>query len=202
MPDLFLKRTVEGDLGVRINAATIVERAGAEKIADLAQSLDSGPLSASEIHDYTERVSVNPDRVPQNSSDAAIDAALARCATKIAMERHAGTVKEVYTGTGTVLVQYGKDLSAVSTVIGVGGVLAFGKHAEFIMQGVVAPPDALNSLLPERPNFLIDSSYLLYGIGLLAETAPGSAFAIANKVLAKVLAHEWGNANWCGGRLG
>ena len=46
------------------------------------------------------------------------------------MQRHAGTVKEVYTGHGTVLVQHGKDLSAVSTVIGVGGVFAFGKHAE------------------------------------------------------------------------
>jgi uncharacterized protein (TIGR01319 family) len=183
LPELFTKRTVEGDLGVRINAGTIVERADANAIADLVRSLDADPLDATTIASYAKYVVANPGHVPRDRREAAIDAALARSAVAIAMGRHAGTVKEVYTGNGTVLVQLGKDLSDVATVIGVGGAVAFGRHAEFVMRGVVADAAAPNSLLPQQPNFLIDRSYLLFGIGLLAEEMPDTAFRIATKVL-------------------
>jgi uncharacterized protein (TIGR01319 family) len=183
LPELFMKRTVEGDLGVRINAVTIVDRIGAEAIAGFAKTLHPMELSPAEVRSYAERVSADPNYVPQSAREAALDAALARSAIKIAIQRHAGTVKEVFTGAGMALVQYGKDLGAVSTVVGVGGVIAYGEHAEFALQGVLATHEPPVSLSPERPAFLIDRSYLLYGIGLLAEAYPEAAFNIANKVL-------------------
>ena len=132
---------------------------------------------------YAEKVSADPNYVPKSADELAIDAALARSAIKIAIQRHAGTVKEVYTGAGLALVQYGKDLGAVSTVIGVGGVIAYGEHAEFALEGVLATAEAPASLAPVRPNFLIDRSYLLYGIGLLAEDFPEIAFNMAKRIL-------------------
>ena len=183
LPELYLKRTVEGDLGVRINAVTIVERIGSDAICNFANGLYPGKLEAADVRAYVERVSADPNHVPQDQQEAALDAALARAAIKIAIQRHAGTVKEVYTGAGLALVQYGKDLGAVSTVIGVGGVIAYGEHAEFALQGVVSTADLPVSLAPDKPNFLIDRSYLLYGIGLLAEEFPDAAFNIANKLL-------------------
>lgn len=183
LPELFLKRTVEGDLGVRINAVTIVERIGEEAVCRLAMMLHPADLSPADARAYAERVAADPNYVPQSAKEAALDAALARSAIKIAIQRHAGTVKEVFTGSGLALVQYGKDLGAVSTVVGVGGVIAYGEHAEFALKGVLPTADAPVALSPERPNFLIDRSYLLYGIGLLAEEFPEVAFNIANKVL-------------------
>src|SRR5690606_1530315 len=38
LPELWLKRTVEGDLGMRINAQTIVERYGCSRVLELARS--------------------------------------------------------------------------------------------------------------------------------------------------------------------
>jgi uncharacterized protein (TIGR01319 family) len=183
LPELFLKRTVEGDLGVRINAPTIVERMGAEAVGGFADMLRAAGSNPAEVRVYAEKVSADPNYVPKSADEAAIDAALARSAIKIAIQRHAGTVKEVFTGAGLTLVQYGKDLGAVSTVIGVGGVIAYGEHAEFALQGVLATADAPASLSPAQPNFLIDRSYLLYGIGLLAEDHPETAFSIAKRIL-------------------
>ena len=183
LPELFLKRTVEGDLGVRINAVTIVERIGADAICDFANALHPAGLNAEGVRAYVEKVSADPNHVPRDAQEAALDAALARSAIRIAIQRHAGIVKEVYTGAGLALVQYGKDLGDVSTVIGVGGVIAYGEHAEFALQGAVSTPEAPVALIPNGPKFLIDKSYLLYGIGLLAEEFPDAAFDIASKVL-------------------
>ncbi len=183
LPELFLKRTVEGDLGVRINAVTIVERIGADAICDFANALHPAGLNAEGVRAYVEKVSADPNHVPRDAQEAALDAALARSAIRIAIQRHAGIVKEVYTGAGLALVQYGKDLGDVSTVVGVGGVIAYGEHAEFALRGAVSSPEAPVALIPSAPKFLIDKSYLLYGIGLLAEEFPDAAFDIASKVL-------------------
>jgi uncharacterized protein (TIGR01319 family) len=183
LPDLFLKRTVEGDLGVRINAVTIVDRTGADAICSFANGLQPVELSTADVRTYVEKVSADPDYVPRTAQESALDAALARSAIKIAIQRHAGTIKEVYTGSGLALVQYGKDLGDVSTVVGVGGVIAYGEHAEFALQGIISTADIPVALAPNQPKFLIDGSYLLYGIGLLAEEFPQAAFNIANKVL-------------------
>jgi uncharacterized protein (TIGR01319 family) len=180
---LFLKRTVEGDLGMRVNASTIVERVGTDRIADDARMLCKEHLQPNDVETYAARVAADPARVPQNGGEAALDAALARSAVSTAVRRHAGSVKEVYTGNGTVLVQNGKDLSAISTVIGVGGIIAFGKHADFILEGAVATANAPTSLGPQQPDFLVDQNYLLYAIGLLAEGASTQAFNIAMKSL-------------------
>src|SRR5579871_806995 len=182
LPELFLKRTVEGDLGVRINAMTIVERAGADSIARLAGGLCAVPVTAADVQAYAERVSSNPDHVPQDQREAAIDGAMAHAAIRIATQRHAGYLKKVYTGAGMADVQYGKDLSGVSTIIGVGGVIAYGNHAEFALKGAIADPGA-ESLGPVQPSFLIDRSYLLYAIGLLADDTPKAAFNLAKKLL-------------------
>lgn len=183
LPELFLKRTVEGDLGVRINAATIVERSGVKTIVSLAHQLSAIPQTVADVLAYVERVLGDPNHVPDNEKEAALDGAMAHSAIRIAIQRHAGFIKEVYTGAGIAQVQYGKDLGAVSTVVGVGGVIAYGHHAEFALGGVIADAGAAQSLAPEHPNILIDRSYLLYAIGLLAEDHPGIAFNLAKQVL-------------------
>jgi len=183
LPELYLKRTVEGDLGMRANAATIIERAGIERIVELANGLAPRPLTALNFSAYTDRIAADAYYVPRDDAEAAMDAAMAQAAIKIAMQRHAGRLREVYTASGPALVQYGKDLSNVTTVIGVGGVLARGRHAEFALEGVIRSPDADEILCPLRPRFLVDRSYILYAIGLIADVAPSFAFAIAQQLL-------------------
>jgi uncharacterized protein (TIGR01319 family) len=182
LPELFLKRTVEGDLGMRINAMTIVERAGADTIASLAGALCAAPVGPADVQAYAQQVSNQPDHVPQDPKEAAIDGAMAHSAIRIATKRHAGYLKQIYTGAGMAEVQYGKDLGAVATVIGVGGVIAYGDHSEFALKGAISDP-ADESLGPLRPSLLIDRCYLLYAIGLLADDVPAAALNLAKKLL-------------------
>lgn len=183
LPELYLKRTVEGDLGMRANAGTIIERAGMKSILALANELAPRALIEPDLNAYAGRIAADAYYVPRNDAEAAMDAAMAQAAIRIAMQRHAGRVREVYTAAGPALVQYGKDLSNVTTVIGVGGVLARGRHARFALEGVIRAPDVEDMLCPLRPRFLVDRSYILYAIGLIAEAAPSFAFAMAQKLL-------------------
>lgn len=182
LPELFLKRTVEGDLGMRANAMTIVDRTGPTHVAALASSLTAEDISEQQLLSYVERLGAGSNLVPSEDGESAMDAALAHAAISMAMQRHAGRLREVFTASGAALLQYGKDLSNVSTVIGVGGVLARGRHARFVLKGVVGGT-ADNVLCPTNPRFLIDRSYILYAIGLISKTHPTTAFDLAQALL-------------------
>lgn len=182
LPELRLKRTVEGDLGMRVNAPTLVERFGRPKLLALAGGVED--LAEADIDRYTAHVSVRTEHVPANDAERSLDHALGRAAVRLAMERHAGSVREVFTATGTVLVQEGKDLGEVAAVVGVGGVLAHGRDARFVLEGALDAGTDPYSLLPRRAALYLDRQYVLYGIGLLATIAPEAALATARHVLA------------------
>jgi uncharacterized protein (TIGR01319 family) len=182
LPELRLKRTVEGDLGMRVNAPTIVERFGRPKLLALAGGAED--LAEADIDRYTAHVSVRTEHVPANDAERSLDHALGRAAVRLAMERHAGHVREVFTATGMVLVQEGKDLGEVAAVVGVGGVLAHGRDARFVLEGALDAGTDPYSLLPRRAALYLDRHYVLYGIGLLAPIAPEAALATARQVLA------------------
>jgi uncharacterized protein (TIGR01319 family) len=100
------------------------------------------------------------------------------------MERHAGSIREVFTPTGMVLAQEGKDLGEVAAVVGVGGVLAHGRNARFVLEGALDTGEDPYSLLPRRAALHLDRRYVLYGIGLLSPIAPDAALALGKRALA------------------
>lgn len=183
LPELFLKRTVEGDLGMRASAGAVMERAGMEQILGYISSFDLKGVDNDWVRAYVTKAEKQPEYTPVDEKEAALDAALARAAIRIAMRRHAGVLREIYTSTGNAIVQQGKNLSDVTTVIGVGGVLARGTHGRFALEGVIRSPEEPHVLCPEHPRFLIDRSYLLYGIGLLADDHPTQAMRMAAEML-------------------
>jgi uncharacterized protein (TIGR01319 family) len=187
LPELRLKRTVEGDLGMRVNAPTIVERYGRPRLLALAgTAAGEAALAEADIDRYTAHVSVRTDHVPENAAERTLDHALGRAAVRLAMERHAGAVREVFTATGMVLVQEGKDLGEVAAVVGVGGVLAHGSNARFVLEGALDTGADPYSLLPRGAALYLDRQYVLYGIGLLSTIAPDAALATARQVLAPI----------------
>ncbi len=176
----YLKRTVEGDLGMRHNAGTIVEAAGADVIAARA-GIDAAAVDA-----QLALIAEDVERIPASDSERAFDEALAFAAVRIAVARHAGSTRIVQTVHGPVVVQTGKDLSRLATVIGTGGPLAHGTAPASILEAALADPADPTSLRPRSPRLMIDADYLLYAAGLLAEVAPEAALAIGLASLAEV----------------
>ncbi len=168
------ERTVEGDLGMRWNASGTVEAAVAERL------LERGDRLVEAARDRVER----PDWLPVSNADREDELTLARLAMTIAVRRHARAADPV---TPDGPRRPGKDLRAVSLIVGSGGVL---RHADptaavSALASVVAD-HAGGWRVPENARVTIDASYVLAPAGLLAVDHRDAA--------ARLLAeHLWGH---------
>jgi uncharacterized protein (TIGR01319 family) len=180
LPEPYMKRTVEGDLGMRHNVRGVLAEAGADTIAAIAG------IEAGRVETIVDRIASDLDRLPAHQEERALDFALGHAAVRIAVRRHAGTIETVYTVNGPVTVQQGKDLSDLGTVIGTGGVLAQGDSAAEILSAALAEGNDTLSLRPKHPRLLLDTKYMLYAVGLLASVAPEAAVRLGKSHLDNV----------------
>lgn len=187
LPEQKLKRTVEGDLGIRYNAHTIYDLVGEETLKSSLKSLmPSGENVEMNIRQYVEHINDNVDHVPSSDAEFNLDIALAKSAALIAVERHAGTIRQEFSVSGETTVQYGKNLLDTKNIIGTGGIFKHGRHPERILHAGLFDSKKPWSLRPKAPKAYIDSDYIMYGVGLLSEDFPDKALRIAKKYLRKV----------------
>lgn len=172
LPEPYVKRTVEGDLGMRHNVMSILEAAGLEAVAADAE------LPPARVEEIARRAHNDVGQLPESPEERAVDRALARATVQIAVRRHAGVTDTVYTVHGPVTVQHGKDLSDLGCVIGTGGVLACGAYPSDILRMARADSAESLSLRPQRPRLLLDRDYVLYACGLLATVEPEIALTL------------------------
>ncbi|UWU19582.1 glutamate mutase L (plasmid) [Rhizobium sullae] len=116
LPEPTIKRTVEGDLGMRVSAVSALEAAG--QMSPLPES-DSGALVS-----YVEKLTSAPEHLAVTPQERRFDALLAGANIATSLMRHAGRAHEVATADGVVTVQTGRDLTSVKTMIGTGGYLS------------------------------------------------------------------------------
>ena len=180
LPEPYVKRTVEGDLGMRHNVRAVLEEAGLDVLA-----ADSG-LRAPQVAALVSEFADDVERLPATREERQVDRALARAVVRVAIKRHAGSIETVHTAMGPVTVQRGKDLSHIAMLIGTGGVLAHSDRPAFILEGGLADPADPLSLGPRNPRLMIDDGYLLYAAGLLSAVAPAAAIRLAQTQLRAV----------------
>jgi uncharacterized protein (TIGR01319 family) len=171
-----LIRTVEGDLGVRWNAETILELAGEPFLAD------HGAADPGELRTYVDRIARAPSTLPADERERQFDALLATFAARTAIVRHCGHHRQVVLPEGPVLVQEGKDLRRVEAVLGTGGSVIAAAQPAAIVRDALAGSDPF-ALVPESPEVLIDSDYVLYAAGLLADSHPDTGVELARRSL-------------------
>jgi len=179
LPEPLIKRTVEGDLGLRYNAGTILKLCGEGRI------LQHASLCQQDLVPRLEKLSQCVEVLPQTAEDQDLDFALASCAARAAMERHAGSIEALWGPQGQYYIQYGKDLTGVEHLIGTGGVFIHHCQADEILRGTLFSPEEPFSLRPKSPNLYTDGRYCLFAVGLLADRYPEAAFRIARKYLKK-----------------
>ena len=163
----YAKRTVEGDLGLFHNLDTLSEiacKTGDEEIESLRETLS----------------------IPKGDEQRSLQMTLTRIAVKTAVSRHVGRADVVMTGNGPVTVQRGKDMTKCRLVIGAGGPVAFSPDPKWVLQGAVKQDDEANILKPEKPKFMTDEKYILFAIGLMAQTEPEKALRIIKKYLKEI----------------
>lgn len=185
LPEPFAKRTVEGDLGIRFNAGTLVERVSMERFqSEFSQAFPEHRISQREIAQYIGNISSETSTVPQTEWQAAVDAQLAHIAVDIAIERHVGKKERIVAREGEAWIYYGKDLSETRTVIGTGGVFVYNSHANHVLSASNAVGDGRYEVLrPKYAKHFVDGSYLLYAVGLLSRNRPDVALRVFDKYM-------------------
>ena len=177
LPEPFLKRTVEGDIGMRYSVAGIIDAVGIESLAG------SAGLPAEKVEAYLGKIGEDVSYLPQTPEEWSIEVCLAGAGVETAAVRHAGTLENVFTPLGEIAVQHGKDLREIPTVIGTGGVIVYNRRPREILQKALYGQERPFSLRPVQPRLYVDDLYLLYAIGLLAEVDRDKALRIGKKYL-------------------
>jgi uncharacterized protein (TIGR01319 family) len=102
------------------------------------------------------------------------------------VNQHVGRIEVVYGPAGEMLVQYGKDLTQVKTVIGTGGPIIDSSNPRHVLEGALFQKENPMILKPKEPKLYIDEYYILYAVGLLSQVEPRKALNIARKYLKQV----------------
>jgi uncharacterized protein (TIGR01319 family) len=137
-------RTVEGDLGVRWNAPSVVDAALRERLVTQAEADELRPPSQSRA--------AQPSLLPLNDDERAVDARLSALAATVAVRRHARE----------------RDLRRVRLVVGSGGVFRHQPRAALAALRSVLADHTGGWALPGDASVAVDSSYVLAPAGLLA----------------------------------
>jgi len=171
LPEPYVKRTVEGDLGLKYNLETLLvlarERGSPPNLSKISKELEQGRF---------------PD-----SEDAILCHTFLTClAVDTAVRRHVGRMEVMYGPAGDILVQHGKDLTEVKCVVGTGGPIAYSKNPRKVMEGALFRDTDAAVLRPKEPRFFVDAKYLLYAAGLLSHSDPEKALSLMKKHLEQV----------------
>ncbi|VBB06516.1 protein mutl [Lucifera butyrica] len=184
LPEPLAKRTVEGDLGMRYSASALLKASGPAMIAGRSGVLEQA------VTDYVAKIEKDIEYLPANQAEEKLEVGMGWTCTRLAVDRHAGTLETHYTPFGSAFVQTGKDLTAVETVVGTGGVIINNPRAEEILNGVLFDPAEPAVLKPQAPAFLIDEKYIMAAMGLLAEEHPDIALRMMKKYIVR-RSKEW-----------
>lgn len=187
-PEVFLrglteprvKRSVEGDLGLRSSAEALLEICSPTAVARLAG------LSEEKVRKGAEKRRQEPGYLPVEEDECRLDEALACLAVQAAVTRHAGRIEKIPTPYGVSYLQTGKDLTGIKNIIGTGGIIVHGLKAGTILNGALYDPAAPESLKPVSPRLFIDRRYLFSTLGLLAGEYPHEAFSLLQSAVEEV----------------
>jgi uncharacterized protein (TIGR01319 family) len=176
---LWHARTVEGDLGMRWNALGVVQAARVEQLLPDTDTPDSVDIES--LRTWAAGLETDPAYLPQGDGELRLDLTLARVAAVTAVRRHARPARPG---------DPARPLARLAHVIGSGGVL---RHSPEAMQAnvlrAVTGDVGGGWKVPTHARTTVDSQYLLFAAGLLAD-AEGHGPEVAAKVARQVLTSE------------
>ena len=173
----YIKRTVEGDIGMRYSNFGIVDEVGIDKISSMAN------LSKEKAIQIIHHLRENPHIICKEKEFINIDFVLAAKAVEIACKRHCGSKEKIYTSNGIAYLQKGKDLTHIKKIIATGGPLVHMAHIYNVMEYALFNNDEPESLRPKEAQVFVDRKYILSAMGLLSQLYPKAAIRIMKKEL-------------------
>ena len=166
------KRTVEGDLGVFINHKNVLNLF--EKSALFSE------LSCTE--DQLNELINNYSYIPRTKMQRDLVYALTKKCTHVALDRHVGDLRRVFTSSGQKIIPEGKDLTQIEKVIFTGGALVNLENTEKIFYDYIK--NNQTKMLPSKNvDIFRDHDYIMASMGVLSLKYPDVAMKLLFKSL-------------------
>ena len=166
-PEPFAKRTVEGDLGMYVNAHNVIDLIGREKLEkELGLDIDAV------MKDYKP--------IPETPDQFKLTQRLCLAAGLTSVERHAGALRYIYTPRGRQTIAEGKDLTKLKYLVATGGALTRLPDRKEIMRKI-ADHNENGMLLYPKPSvlkLLFDNDYIMASLGVLSKQYPEAALSL------------------------
>lgn len=169
-PEPFAKRTVEGDLGLFVNARNVIDLIGEN---ELSKELGC------DIHEQMR--TYKP--IPETEMQFNIAHRLCLHAGKTAFERHCGCLRYIYGPSGRQTIAEGKDLTQIKYMIATGGALTRLPKHESILR-MIADCNGSGMLLAPKPGrikLLYDNDYIFASAGVMSKKYPDAALSLLKK---------------------
>ena len=172
-PEPIRKRTVEGDLGVFINRKNVIQLIGENKVSN-----ELG-LNDEALDEFIQKI--NP--IPRDDMERVFMNLLTHHCADIALHRHAGKLRDLYTISGKKTIAEGKDLTMVKYIIGTGGALTrLNIDKGKIIQ--IFKDSKGNDLLPkDNVKYLVDKDYIMASLGVMSKKYPNNALKLLKNTL-------------------
>lgn len=171
-PEPFAKRTVEGDLGMFVNAHNVIDLIGKDKLQkELGLDVDSV------MTDYRP--------IPSTQEQFILTERLCLTAGITSVQRHAGALRYIYTPRGRQTIAEGKDLTKLKYLVATGGALTRLPHRKEIMRRIADCNESGMMLYPKPSvmNLLYDNDYIMASLGVLSKRYPEAALDLMKQSL-------------------
>jgi len=176
LPVLPVLRSVQGDLGLRSNAPSVLE-------ADREWLLQTLAVDERRAATAVARRAEDPGFVAVEPEDWTTDRALAVACVFHAVRRHCGHLTVTSRPNQPARISTdGPDLRHAPLLVGTGGILVRAPASHEILATAIGRC-ADRWLTPRAPRFAIDSDYVLAAAGLLAELDPQASLQLMRERL-------------------
>lgn len=171
-PEPAAKRTVEGDLGVYVNAGSLARQIG---MAQLSRELGMDVTALFEHY--------RP--IPDTPEQFRLTELLSWYAASMALERHCGKLRHTYGANGRVTYADGKDLTKIKYLVATGGALTRLPGRQAIMERLRRINGSGKLLYPkaDKISLLEDRWYCMASLGVLSRTFPEAAVCLLRQNL-------------------
>lgn len=169
-PEPVAKRTVEGDLGMYVNARTLIDKIGTERLGrELSLDIDE--------------VMKNYKPVPDTDEQFRLTERLCLEAGLVAINRHCGALRYIYGPGGRQTIAEGKDLSQLKWLLATGGALTRLPNRCRILRNIADCNKNGMMLFPKTGELelLFDNDYIMASLGVLSKRYPDDALLLLKK---------------------
>ncbi|MDY0074388.1 MAG: glutamate mutase L [Acholeplasmataceae bacterium] len=170
-----MKRSVEGDLGVYVNRINVLSTWKDDEVKRIFN----------QDRKEVEKMLLSEPYIPKSyEGQQMIDRLCERC-VELALDRHVGDLKRVFTTNGYKVIPDGKDLSQVKAIFLTGGALRYAKDPDKMIRRYIRSHQ--QKLVPdEQTAIYLDKDYIFASLGVLSHIYPEKTKQLIEKTMMKV----------------